>query len=159
MRTNLFTHIIIVCVCFFSLFSTAQTNSDTIQTGTIIFEDPNFNGLPEGQDIDSLRNLYESFPQQNLLKSEETRTLPVVVHVIHDGTVGEISDEQIAQGIEYINQAFGGYDYYNESVETNIQFQLAEIDPNGNPTNGITRTESSLTNMDMTTVGYYPQDD
>ncbi len=147
----------IVCLCCISTLSNAQT--DTVSSGTIIFEDPNFNGLPQGQNMDSLRNLYKSFPQQHLLKSEETRTLPVVVHVIHDGIAGEITDEQIMQGIDYINQAFGGYDYYNESVETNIQFQLAEIDPNGNPTNGITRTESSLTNMDMTTVGYYPKDD
>ncbi|MFO7869486.1 MAG: M43 family zinc metalloprotease [Bacteroidales bacterium] len=159
MNTNFFTHVMSILICLLSTFSYAQTSSNEDSTGVIIFEDPDFTGLPQGQNMDSLRNLYESFPQQHLLKSGETRTLPVVVHVIHDGTVGEISDTQIAEGIEYINQAFGGYDYYNESTETNIQFQLAEIDPDGNPTNGITRTESSLTNMDMTTTGYYPQDD
>ncbi len=79
-------------------------------------------------------------------------TIPVVVHVLHDGeTVGtgqNISDAQVEAQIEVMNEDFIAQNSnYNstpaqwQSVIGNpeIQFCLASIDPNGNPTNGIER--------------------
>jgi hypothetical protein len=76
-------------------------------------------------------------------------TLPVVVHVVYNGTVGVVSDAQIQNGITYLNEAFGGTGYFNTSVETNIRFKLAQRDPQGNTTKGITRDQSQYTSMDM----------
>jgi len=73
-------------------------------------------------------------------------TIPVVVHVIHNGDaygVNEnITDEQVASQITVMNQDFrkmSGTPGFGAGVDTQIQFALAKVDPNGNPTNGINR--------------------
>lgn len=78
-----------------------------------------------------------------------TLTIPVVVHVIHNNGPENISDAQVVAGIEDLNAAFANNGFYAsaDGVNTNIQFCLAIQDPNGNFTNGITRTVSTLTEM------------
>lgn len=76
-------------------------------------------------------------------------TLPIVVHVIHDGdAIGEnenISDEQVLSQITVFNNDFRrlldspGYVEGNAGTDTEIEFCLAQRDPDGNPTNGIDR--------------------
>ncbi|MBL7729155.1 MAG: PKD domain-containing protein, partial [Dinghuibacter sp.] len=80
-------------------------------------------------------------------------TLPVVVHIIHNNGPENISDAQVIQGIQHLNQAFANLSPYDptDGVDCQIQFCLARRDPNGNATNGITRNVSTLTNMNMDT--------
>jgi hypothetical protein len=80
-------------------------------------------------------------------------TLPVVVHIIHNGGAENISDAQVLQGIQDLNEAFANKGYYDPAtgVNTDIQFCLAQRGPNNQPTNGITRDISPLTNMTMET--------
>ncbi|NIF03871.1 T9SS type A sorting domain-containing protein [Chryseobacterium sp. Tr-659] len=76
-------------------------------------------------------------------------TIPVVVHVIHGGqAVGSapnIVDEQVMSQIAVMNQDYrrltGSPGFNNNPVgaDVQIQFALAKVDPNGNPTNGIDR--------------------
>ncbi|MFC0428947.1 M43 family zinc metalloprotease [Chryseobacterium scophthalmum] len=76
-------------------------------------------------------------------------TIPVVVHVIHSGeaygTGANITDEQVQSQITVMNQDFrrmAGTPGYNTTLvgaDTMIQFALAKVDANGNPTNGIDR--------------------
>lgn len=73
-------------------------------------------------------------------------TIPVVVHVIHNGDAygsnENISDEQVESQITVLNQDFrrlAGTPGFGIGVDTQIQFTLAKADPNGNPTNGIDR--------------------
>jgi hypothetical protein len=78
-----------------------------------------------------------------------TITIPVVVHVIHNGDalgVNEnITDAQILSQIEVLNQDFGrivgtpGFNSNPVGVDTEIQFCLAQRDPNGLFTTGINR--------------------
>ncbi len=78
-------------------------------------------------------------------------TLPIVVHIVHDNGVGDIPDAQIVAAVEQLNQAFAHQGYYadqGDGHDTQIQFCLAKRDPNGNATNGITRTNSPLTTFD-----------
>ncbi|MFN8276067.1 MAG: M43 family zinc metalloprotease [Chitinophagales bacterium] len=77
--------------------------------------------------------------------------LPVVVHIIHNGGTENISDAQVIQGIQDLNDAYANVGYYDSltGVDTRIQFCLAKRDPAGVITTGITRNQSSLTNMDM----------
>lgn len=79
-------------------------------------------------------------------------TIPVVVHVVHNQDVQNISDEQIRSQIDVLNQDFGrtNSDRFDTpahfgrlAVNSKISFQLASQDPYGNPTNGITRTRSN----------------
>lgn len=82
-------------------------------------------------------------------------TVPVVVHIIHDNGIGNISDEQIFSAIEVLN-----IDYRRENSDTSatrdvpnapfksvaegmdIEFVMARIDPWGNCTNGIVRVNA-----------------
>lgn len=84
----------------------------------------------------------------------EVYTLPVVVHVLHNGEeVGEgtnISDEQIRRQIEILNEDFGrksgtnGFNDHPDSADAMIQFRLAIKDPDGNPSSGIVRKQLKL---------------
>ncbi len=68
-------------------------------------------------------------------------TIPVVVHVIHLGeplgTGSNISDYQIQQAIVGLNQRFRPLTA--NSVDIEMEFCLANKDPNGNSTTGINR--------------------
>jgi len=76
-------------------------------------------------------------------------TIPVVVHVIHSGepygTGANITDEQVQSQITVMNQDYRrmvstpGYNTSAVGADTMIQFALAKVDVNGNPTNGIDR--------------------
>jgi gliding motility-associated-like protein len=78
--------------------------------------------------------------------------LPVVVHIIHNNGPEDISDIQVRTAIQHLNEAYANTGYYDPSdgVTTNIQFCLAQRDPDNQPTNGITRDVSSYTVMDQT---------
>lgn len=80
--------------------------------------------------------------------------IPVVVHIIHNnpnGSIGgyNISTAQIESQIKVINEDFrrkkGTFGYNTDTVgaDIEIEFQLAKVDPNCNPTDGITRTYTS----------------
>lgn len=64
-------------------------------------------------------------------------TIPVVFHIIHKGEADEtnISDEQVVSQVAALDTGFR----WGPGVDTKIQFCLASRDPDGNPTNGITR--------------------
>jgi len=74
------------------------------------------------------------------LDNVDTVTLPVVFHVVHTGTTQEnnISDEQIFSQVAVLNEEF---------EDSKIQFCMAVRDPDGNPTNGITRYDASWNNQ------------
>ena len=76
--------------------------------------------------------------------------IPVVVHVIHNGdAVGvneNIADGQVLSQITVFNQDFrrmSGTPGFGSGVDTTIEFCLAKVDPNGNPTTGIDRVSRS----------------
>lgn len=76
------------------------------------------------------------------LDDVEVQTLPIVFHVVHTGSTNEnnISDAQIHSQVDALNEAF---------LDSKIQFCLAVRDPDGNPTNGITRYDASWNNEYM----------
>jgi gliding motility-associated-like protein len=99
--------------------------------------------------------------QSGTLKTQRTTavvTLPVVVHIIHNNGSENISDAQVFQGIQHLNEAFANSGYYDPSdgVNTQIQFCIAQRDPSNNATNGITRDVSTYTNMGGS--AYYSDD-
>ncbi len=79
-------------------------------------------------------------------------TVPVVVHVVYINAAQNISDQQIYSQIAVMNQDYRllNADTSNRptafdslAADVGIEFCLATRDPNGNPTNGITRTSST----------------
>ena len=79
-------------------------------------------------------------------KSDEIFTIPVVVHVIHEGeAVGSgtnISNEQIWSAINALNEDFrkmAGTNGDGDGADIEVEFCLAQRDPDGNATTGINR--------------------
>ncbi|OUV69993.1 MAG: hypothetical protein CBC83_09305 [Flavobacteriales bacterium TMED123] len=85
-------------------------------------------------------------------------TIPVVVHVVYNTSQQNISDNQIQSQINVLNA-----DYRRTNVDAmmtpsvwasiaadcEIEFCLATTDPNGNSTNGITRTQTSNSSFSL----------
>lgn len=88
-------------------------------------------------------------------QQKATLQVPVVVHIIHDNGVGNISDDQVENALFILNR-----DYNRQNPDTtqtrntatapfkqvassmDIEFILAKIDPAGNCTNGIVRVNA-----------------
>jgi len=87
--------------------------------------------------------------RRSTASTNEIITIPVVVHIIHAGqAVGvapNITDAQAASQITVMNNDFRrlsgtpGFNTNPVGADTEIQFVLAKVDPNGNPTSGINR--------------------
>lgn len=81
-------------------------------------------------------------------------TIPVVVHVIHNGDAlgsnENIADAQVFSQITVLNQDYrrmintNGYNTNPVGADMEIQFVLATIDPDGMPTNGIDRVNLNM---------------
>lgn len=80
--------------------------------------------------------------------------VPVVVHIIHNYGPENISDAQVVSAINVLNEDFNATSPDTSSVvasfksivgNAHFEFRLAQKDPNGFCTNGITRTVSTLT--------------
>lgn len=89
--------------------------------------------------------------------SGQVTTIPVVVHVIWNTSVQNVSDNQIYSQIDVLNEDFrllnadsldDQHAFYSFTADTGIEFCLAQQDPNGNPTTGITRTQTSVVSWD-----------
>jgi hypothetical protein len=83
-------------------------------------------------------------------------TIKVVVHVVYNTPVEQISTAQVSSEIDALNRDYsaGNADkskipavWAGLSIDTNIRFALATIDPNGQPTNGITYTQTAQTSF------------
>lgn len=115
------------------------------------------------QNPEALQNYARIFENAQAIRAEreaglrggsEPRIIPVVFHVIHEGGTENISKAQIEDQIRVLNEDFTrtNADTVNTrdiflpfAANPNINFRLAQIDPDGNCTEGITRTFSSQT--------------
>jgi hypothetical protein len=111
---------------------------------------------------------------QILRTQEGPRLIPVVVHVIHNGTAmgsgANIPDSQIFEQIRILNEDFRRKnpdanrtpaEFLPVAADSNIEFILAKQDPNGLPTTGIVRLQGSKSaydpNTDATLIGQLSQ--
>nr|MBP6810391.1 PKD domain-containing protein [Saprospiraceae bacterium] len=86
-------------------------------------------------------------------QSGMVKTIPVVVHIVHDGGAENLSDAQVQQALSWLNQALANQGYFNQGsgADCGIQLCFAQRTPDGQPTNGITRDQSPFTVMQMET--------
>jgi PKD repeat protein len=103
---------------------------------------------------EELESFTRNFSENNQRSMPPVYIIPVVFHVIHNYGPENISDAQIFDEMRILNQ-----DYRKLNSDTNdivnafkpiasdaeIEFRLAQIDPNGNCTNGIDRIASNET--------------
>jgi len=109
------------------------------------------------QSSETRLNSYLSIPRTR--SSNDVYTIPVVVHVLHLGeSVGvgtNISDAQIQSAITNLNDVYRGQTS-NSPVDFEIEFALAQQDPNCNAHSGINRINASaVPNYFSGGVDYY----
>lgn len=101
----------------------------------------------------------KAFAQNNAIAKaggSQILRIPVVVHIVYNTSNQNIPDEAVFQQISILNR-----DYRRQNADSTltrdefvpvagdagIEFYLAELDPDGNPTTGITRTQTSVENF------------
>ncbi|PKH49876.1 hypothetical protein CXF68_03800 [Tenacibaculum sp. Bg11-29] len=100
----------------------------------------------------------ESFTQRKIQERKNYQgkvngqiiTIPVVVHVIYKNSQENISLAQIQSQIDVLNEDYrrtnaDADNTWSQATDSQIEFKLATIDANGNPTTGITRKSSNKT--------------
>ncbi len=94
---------------------------------------------------------------------EGTIYIPVVFHVLYNEEIENISDAQIERGIEILNEDFSNTGLnqpdsnWPQNAAVDIQFYLADTDPNGNATSGITRTFTALPEFEIDNQSSYSE--
>ncbi len=82
--------------------------------------------------------------------------IPVVFHIIHNYGPENINDDQVHDAIRQLNIQYRKLNddttdivqlFKSRAADCGIEFRLAQLDPNGNCTSGITRTVSDLTSI------------
>ena len=80
--------------------------------------------------------------------------IPVVVHILYTNSTNNISNAQIQSQLDVLNADFrrtnsDRTNKWSQAADTKIEFYLAQVDPNGNATTGITRTQVSKSTWDL----------
>ena len=99
----------------------------------------------------SLQKTETKFQEQSSIQSNSSgaiRTIPVVIHIIHQGGIENISDAQIFTQLDVLNKDFRRLNadtsntnpiFLSVATDVEVEFCLASKDPLGNATNGIDR--------------------
>jgi PKD repeat protein len=124
------------------------------QAANQVFEEFPEYGIQNSEDQERMQAEYEEYLATWSPDDRSTYIVPVVVHVVHLGGPENISNEQIYEGIQLLNDDFN---MLNEDIDAtidefsgiigncDIEFRLATIGPDGECHSGITRTFSSTT--------------
>ena len=131
--------ILFVLTFLFSFYSEAQElpcANEIIQT----------NQLKDSAFVRLLKETHPEFNNVALRINGTILEIPIVVHVLHlgepIGTGTNISDQQIFDAVEGTNERWRKINS-SDGVDMEVQFCLAQFDPQGNPSNGIVRKDAS----------------
>ena len=98
---------------------------------------------------------------QNNGNNKASRVIPVVIHVLYGNTSQNISMAQIQSQINVLNKDFSASNtdisnvpstFQSVIANCNIEFCLAQVDPNNQPTNGVNRVNVGTTSLSMNTI-------
>jgi PKD repeat protein len=171
MKNNFYKLTLGLVFCSLAFKSNAQLNCGSSQMNQQVF-----NANPNLAADYAAHNAEISQLVQNRAPGDSTvYIIPVVFHIIHQNGQENISDAQIFDQINILNRdySFGNYadtigtsagkiipPFKNLAAECFIEFRLAQLDPNGNCTNGIDRIYSHKTNNadDGSKLNPWPRD-
>lgn len=149
--------ILLVCLATFTGVQ-AQDRCSTNQRRAANFQS-NPSLLQQRADIEAFTQAWIADQQNRGQESRVVETVSVVVHVVYQNSQENISDAQIESQLVVLNEDFRklnrnaantGSGFRAIASDVEIEFCLATIDPNGNPTNGITRTPTTVNNLGET---------
>mgnify|MGYP000067064432 CR=1 FL=1 len=127
---------------FFALNLSAQRNC-----GSMEYLDQQIQENPQLiEQMQAIEDFTERFASES--GARNVITIPVVVHVVYNTSSENISDAQVLTQIDVLNDDFrrlnsDADNTWSQAADTEIEFCMATIDPDGNATNGITRTATS----------------
>ncbi|MBP6401695.1 MAG: PKD domain-containing protein [Bacteroidia bacterium] len=111
--------------------------------------------LIQQQELEQFTTRYaQEHKNQRLAGGGIAFIIPVVFHIIHNYGPENISDAQVIDAVRVMNLDYSKQnadtidvipDFANNIANAQIEFRLANIDPQGNCTNGIDRVVSALT--------------
>lgn len=99
-----------------------------------------------------LQALDQWYTGKTSLRSTERIYIPVVFHVVFNNPEENISEEKLLQQLDRLNRDFSFTNMDTSEIpdgllylvmDSGIRFCLATQDPDGNPSNGITRTQTN----------------
>jgi hypothetical protein len=145
--------LLIVILSFPSLKGIAQRQCATFEYKSHLVKDPLIAASVQHQE-----NLLTQRKGTEILSSAagtssgefvEVIKIPVVVHVLYNRPEENISYKQILSQIEVLNNDYRNRNqvsgpYSDLSGDSRIEFYLATIDPNGQPTTGIVRKKTDI---------------
>ncbi|MGB1315430.1 MAG: T9SS type A sorting domain-containing protein [Chitinophagales bacterium] len=110
------------------------------------------------ENIRSVFDIAKSFQNTKAsLAAEDTIfRIPVVVHIVYNTAQENLSDALINSQIDVLNKDFRRLNldtantravFKDRAADVGFEFHLATIDPQGNPTTGITRTNTTRTSF------------
>jgi hypothetical protein len=111
------------------------------------------------------RNKKEKEILNSNFSTKENMNIPVVFHVVYNSSEQNISDAQILSQLDVMNDDFNRTnsdafmvpsDFDSVVASLQLNFCLAQRTPDGNPTNGIIRTQTNISDFDLydTTIHY-----
>ena len=146
MKLKYFTLTLIMLMLSMNLYSQAHRNCSAMEN--LEFRKSNDDKISHTMKaIESQTQAFINNPERVV---DGVITIPTVVHVIYSNSNENISDAQIQSQIDVLNLDFrllnaDADDTWSQNADSEIEFCLASVDPNGNSTNGITRKSSSTT--------------
>lgn len=161
-------------VLLFTLLQTAllwgQQEVSTIETGSgkiirCFTNEKIAEAVKENPDIRKRRALIEARINRRIELEQMTfkgrsappvYTIPVVVHILYRTNAQNISNQRVYEQLQVLNEDYRRTnsdannvptDFAGIVADTEIEFCLATKDPNNNSTTGITRTQTSVSNI------------
>lgn len=151
-----------VCCTFAAVMSVqAQTVSRPERCATVEYmnqkkaQDPAYARQLE-EDERLLQRLLEEPATLRSSSANAIVTIPVVVHVVYRTSGQNISDAQVESQIDVLNEDFARLNadtnntpaaFRPVAAGSQFRFCLAQTDPNGNPTTGIERRQTTVTSF------------
>ncbi len=144
---------------FFTIIITLSITMGFSQTicGTDYFLEQQILKDPSLQNVAEQNWILSDGPSSQPEGARAVKIIPVVFHVFHDGEEGNISYDQILSAMDMINQDFRRTNsdasstraiFAPYAADSEIEFRLATIDPNGDCTKGVVRQDIGFNSFD-----------
>ena len=158
---NLKSTLLLITFCLFSIFANSQNHECGSHHGYLEEQKdkfPQFYKSLENKNLQLEENNAKLLSRvSNNEKSTDKKIIPVVVHIIHNFGSENVSDAQVRDAISVLNENINGQDpqFISRTPDVfaavvgkpNLEFRLATKDPYGNPTSGINRIQSEMTQV------------
>jgi len=149
-------YFIIICLIAITLSAGAQKIYRPVVCGFDYYLYKQKQNNPDG--YASFEDMYRQSKGTLAGNRDGVLTVPVVFHIVYNTDVQNLHDSVIHSQIQVLNEDYRRWNadasqtrdiFLPVAADTEIQFQLAGFDPDGNPTTGITHTHTDRAGFEM----------